>query len=51
MKTFREYHDAYLISDVLQLADVFKNFRDVCMGNYELETAWYYTASGLAWDA
>ena len=51
MKTFKEYHDAYLISDVLQLADIFDNFRDVCMNNYELDPAWYYTAPGLAWDA
>ena len=50
MKTFREYHDVYLISDV-QLANVFENFRDVCMENYELDPAWYYTAPGLAWDA
>ena len=51
MKTFREYHDTYLISDVRQLADVFENFRDVCMENYEFDPAWYYTAPGLAWDA
>ena len=50
MKTFRKYHDTYLISDVLQLAGVFENFRDVCMDNYELDPAWYYTAPGLAWD-
>ena len=51
MKTLREYHDAYLISYVLQLADVVKNLSDFCMENYELHPAWYYTAPGLAWDA
>jgi len=51
MKTMREYHDLYLESDVLMLADVFENFRDVCLENYGLDPAWYYTAPGLAWDA
>ena len=51
MKTFREYHDLYLKTDVLFLADVFENFRGVCMENYELDPCWYYTVPGLAWDA
>src|SRR6218665_540229 len=32
-------------------ADIFENFRDVCVKNYELDPAWYYTSPGLAWDA
>ena len=51
MKTFREYHDLYLKLDVLLLADVFENFRDVCIKNYGLDPAWYYTSPGLSWDA
>ena len=51
MKTMRDYHDIYLKSDVLLLSDVFENFRDVCMENYHLDPAFYYTAPGLAWDA
>ena len=51
MKTFREYHDLYLKTDVLHLADVFERFRDVCMREYGLDPAWYFTAPGLAWDA
>ena len=49
----REYHDLYLyvLSDVLLLADVFENVRNVCLKNYKLDAAWYYTAPGLAWDA
>jgi len=51
MKSFREYHDLYLKTDVLLLADVFENFRDICMNNYDLDPAWYYMAPGLVWDA
>ena len=50
MKTFREYHDLYLKTDVL-LADIFESFRGVSMENYKLDPCWYYTAPGLAWDA
>ena len=51
MKTIRDYHDIYLKSDVLLLADVFENFRNVCIKNYGLDPAWYFTAPSLAWDA
>ena len=51
MKTMKDYHDLYLESDVLLLADVFENFREVCIRNYELDPAWYYTSPGLSWDA
>jgi len=51
MKTFKEYHDLYMKVDVLQLADVFENFRSVCLEHYKLDPAWYYTAPGLSWDA
>ena len=50
-ETFRDYHDIYNVSDVLILADVFENFRDVCLTYYRLDPAWYYTSPGLAWDA
>ena len=51
MKTFKEYLELYNISDVLLLADVFENFRDVFLKNYGLDPVYYYTAPGLAWDA
>ncbi|XP_065654868.1 uncharacterized protein LOC136081480 [Hydra vulgaris] len=50
-KTFRDYHDLYNVSDVLLLADVFENFRDLCINIYDLDPAWYYTSPGLAWNA
>ena len=49
--TFGEYHDPYLKTDVLLLADVFENFRNVCLTTYELDPSHYYTAPGLSWDA
>ena len=51
MKTMKDYHDLYLMLDVLLLADVFENFREVCLDNYKLDPAWYLTAPGLSWDA
>ena len=51
LKTLKEYHDLYVLSDVLQLADVFENFRDICLGYYELGPADFYTSPGLAWQA
>ena len=51
LKNMGEYHDLYLKSDVLLLADVFEEFRSVCLENYQLDPAWYYTSPGLAWDA
>ena len=50
-KTIRDYHDLYLKSDVLLLADVFENFRLTCVKHYNLDPAHYYTSPGLAWDA
>ena len=51
MKTLQDYHDLYNEADVLLLADVFENFRDICIKNHKLDPAHYYTAPGLAWDA
>ena len=46
-----EYHDLYLKSDILLLADVFENFRKACQQYYELDPAHYFTTPGLSWDA
>ena len=50
-KTIQDYHDLYLKSDVLLLADVFENFKKTCMKHHKLDPCHYYTAPGLAWDA
>ena len=51
MKCFKDYHELYNKAYVLLLADVFENFRNICLTNYELDPTHYYTAPGLAWDA
>ena len=50
-KTIKDYHNLYLKSDVLLLADVFENFRKTCLHHYKLDPAHYFTSPGLAWDA
>ena len=51
IKTMGEYHDLYLVSDVLLLTDVFENFRKTCLQYYKLDPCHYFTSSGLSWDA
>ena len=46
-----EYHDLYLKSDVLLLADVFENFRKTCLQYFKLDPCHYFTSPGLSWDA
>jgi len=50
-KTLSDYHDLYVQTDVVLLADVFENFWKVCMGKYALDLVHYYTAPSLSWDA
>ena len=46
-----EYHDLYVQSDTLLLADVFENFRKTCIKVYELDPANFLSIPGLAWQA
>ena len=51
MKNQGTYHDFYVQSDTLLLADVFESFQKKCIEIYELDTAHYLSAPGLAWQA
>ena len=45
MKNLGEYHDLYLRSNVLLLANVFENFRKMCLKIYELNPAKFLLSS------
>ena len=51
LKTMGDYHDLYLKSDIVLLADVFENFRKTCLQYYNLDPCHYFTSPGLSWDA
>ena len=51
IRTLGDYHDLYLVSDVLLLTDVFGNFRKTCMQYYKLDPCHYFTSPGLSLDA
>ena len=45
MKNLGEYHDLYLRRNVLLLANVFENFRKMCLKIYELNPAKFLLSS------
>ena len=51
IKTLGEYHDLYLKTDVLLLADVFEKFINTCLSYYGLDACHYFSSSRLSWDA
>jgi hypothetical protein len=51
IKDMGEYHDLYLKTDVLLLADVFETFRKTSMNYYKLDPCHYLTSPALSWDA
>ena len=51
LKNLGEYYNLYIQSDTLLLADVFRNFRNMCIKIYELDPAHFLSAPGLAWQA
>ena len=51
MNNLGDYHDLYVQSDTLLLADIFENFRNKCIKIYELDPAHFLSAPRLAWQA
>ncbi|GES91991.1 uncharacterized protein LOC110442433 [Rhizophagus clarus] len=51
MKSFGEYHDLYLETDVLLLADVFMNYTIMCLQDDGLDPSHYVSAPGMFNDS
>ena len=51
MKNIGDYHDLYLKTDVLLLADVFENFINRSLEFYKLDPFYYFSFPGLSWEA
>ena len=49
LKNLGNYHDLYVQSNTLLLADVFENFRNKCIEIHELDPARFLSAPRLAW--
>ena len=51
IKNLGEYHDLYVQSDTILLADVFESFRILCLNTYKTDPAYFLSLTGLAWQA
>ena len=51
IRNLGEYHDLYVQTDTLLLADVYEKFRDKCIEIYGLDPSYFLSAPGLAWQA
>lgn len=50
-ENLRDYTMLYLKSDVLLLADVIENFRDLTLKHFSMDSAGFFTSPGLSWSA
>ena len=50
-KNLGDYHSLHVQSDTLLLGDVFENSRNKCIEIYELDSAQFLSAPGLAWQS
>ena len=51
IRNLGEYHNLYAPADTSLLADVFENFRNMCLEKYQLDPSHFLSAPGLAWQA
>ena len=51
IRNLGEYHDLYVQTDTLLLADIYENVRTMCLKIYELDPVHFVSAPGLAWPA
>ena len=51
IRNLGDYHNLYLRTNVVLLANVYEAFRDTCLNHYSLDPAHFYTSPGLAWNA
>ena len=50
IKTLGEYHNLFVQWDTLLLADVFEDFRNMCLKIHELDPAKFLSDPGLVWQ-
>ena len=51
IRNLGDYHNLYLRTDVILLANIFEAFRNTCLEHYKLDPAHFYASPGLAWKA
>ena len=49
IRNLGDYHDLYLRTNVVLLANVYEAFRETCLEHYKLDPMHFYTSPGLAW--
>ena len=51
IKSLEKYHDLYVQSNALLVADVFENVWNICLEIYEVDPTHILTTPELAWQA
>ena len=50
MTSMKQYHDTYLVTDIVILADIMSEFSRVCMRDYGLDPKHYISLPSFSWD-